>query len=93
MSCGSTTHPPSVSLTPHQTFAIPAPFAGSGRAFARLVAYLRRFHDRQQQRHALLELDDRMLVDIGLTREQAQAEGRKPFWRAAQGRSASRMKP
>jgi len=93
MSCGSTTHPPSVSFTPHQTFAIPAPFAGWGGVYWRFARRLRRLHDRQQQRHALLELDARMLADIGITREEAQAEGRQPFWRATQHRSTSRMKP
>jgi uncharacterized protein YjiS (DUF1127 family) len=37
-------------------------------------------HERQRQRQALLELDDRLLDDIGVTREQALANGRKRFW-------------
>jgi uncharacterized protein YjiS (DUF1127 family) len=37
-------------------------------------------HERQRQRQALLELDDRLLDDIGVTREQALATGRKRFW-------------
>jgi uncharacterized protein YjiS (DUF1127 family) len=44
---------------------------------------LRRFYDRQQQYRALIQLDDRMLADIGVTREQAQAAAREPFWRSA----------
>ena len=32
------------------------------------------------QRRRLLELDERMLRDIGLNREQAVIEARKPFW-------------
>ena len=36
---------------------------------------------RRQQRHALLELDDRRLKDIGLTRDQAREEGCTPLWR------------
>jgi uncharacterized protein YjiS (DUF1127 family) len=28
----------------------------------------------------LLELDDRLLKDIGVTRDQAREEGRKPPW-------------
>lgn len=84
MSCGSTTHPPSVSLSSHQTLAIPAPFAGCGGICWRFAMRLLRIYDRQQQRRHLLELDDRMLADIGITREQAQAEGRKPFWLSAQ---------
>jgi uncharacterized protein YjiS (DUF1127 family) len=37
--------------------------------------------DRWQQRQALLELDPRLLNDIGVTREEAEREARKPFWR------------
>jgi uncharacterized protein YjiS (DUF1127 family) len=36
--------------------------------------------DRRRQRHALAELDDHLLRDIGLTRYQARIEARKPFW-------------
>jgi uncharacterized protein YjiS (DUF1127 family) len=56
------------------------PFAGAGRVFARLAARSLRFYERQQQRRLLLELDEHMLADVGLTREEAQSEGRKPFW-------------
>ncbi|MGF6391760.1 DUF1127 domain-containing protein [Pseudomonas plecoglossicida] len=38
---------------------------------------LHRWHTRR----ALLQLDDDQLRDIGLTWEQARAEGGKPFWR------------
>lgn len=33
-----------------------------------------------RQRRELGRLDNRMLKDIGLTREQAQAEAARPFW-------------
>lgn len=36
---------------------------------------------RSRQRRQLLTLDDRMLADIGISRADAQAEARKPFWR------------
>ncbi len=35
---------------------------------------------RQQTRRALAQLDDRMLADVGITREQALREAGKPFW-------------
>ena len=35
---------------------------------------------RQRSRAALAQMDDRLLADIGLTREQARAEAAKPFW-------------
>ena len=36
--------------------------------------------ERQKQRKALLDLDDRLLRDMGITREQAWMSARKWFW-------------
>jgi uncharacterized protein YjiS (DUF1127 family) len=36
---------------------------------------------RRRGRRQLLDLDDRLLHDIGLTREQAEAIVNRPFWR------------
>jgi uncharacterized protein YjiS (DUF1127 family) len=36
---------------------------------------------RSRQRQALAELDDRLLKDIGKTRQEAMAEAAKPFWK------------
>ena len=36
-------------------------------------------HERWRQRQALLDLDDHLLRDIGITREQAEREALKPF--------------
>ncbi|MCO8145698.1 DUF1127 domain-containing protein [Rhodovulum tesquicola] len=33
-----------------------------------------------RQRHRLAELDDTLLRDIGLTRDEALAEARRPVW-------------
>lgn len=33
-----------------------------------------------RDRRRLLELDDRLLADLGLTREQAAWEASRPFW-------------
>jgi uncharacterized protein YjiS (DUF1127 family) len=38
---------------------------------------------RARERNALSDLDDRLLDDVGLSREAAEREWRKPFWRAA----------
>src|SRR5262245_2555661 len=46
-----------------------------------IAATARRALERRRQRKALLELDDRLLRDIGVNRDQALEEGRKPFWR------------
>lgn len=36
---------------------------------------------RRRQRQALLKLEDHLLDDLGLTRQQAEQEARKPFWK------------
>lgn len=45
-----------------------------------LLAMLLTLYQRARQRRALAELDDRLLADIGLSREQTEREARKPFW-------------
>ena len=47
----------------------------------RWLAALLRMHERWRQRQDLRELEDHLLRDIGITREQAQHEASKPFWR------------
>ena len=37
--------------------------------------------ERSRQRQALAQLDDHDLKDIGMTRQQANAEAAKPFWK------------
>ncbi len=37
--------------------------------------------EKARQRRVLLGLDDRLLRDIGLTREQVEREVRKPYWK------------
>lgn len=41
---------------------------------------LEQWRERSRQRRALLNLDDRLLRDIGVSRADAEREGRKPFW-------------
>ena len=36
---------------------------------------------RRRQRQALAELDEHLLNDVGLSREQAHREANKPFWK------------
>ena len=52
----------------------------------RLFAGIRRWGARSRERRLLLELDDRMLRDIGLSRTDVLREQMKPFWRAAEVR-------
>jgi len=46
------------------------------------VAWLKEFARRWGTRRLLLDLDDQMLRDIGVTRAEAEFEAGKPFWRA-----------
>ena len=52
--------------------------APSAHPWATVVVWLERY----RARHQLKCLDARLLADIGLTREQAEAEASKPFWQA-----------
>lgn len=54
-----------------------APLRGLGIVSRRIVRWRRLVYERR----LLASLDDRMLRDIGVTRSDAQAESRKPFWR------------
>ena len=40
-----------------------------------------RWQERAHERRRLIDMEDRMLADIGLSRTDAQAEFNKPFWR------------
>ena len=50
------------------------------RIFSGIGTVLRAAYGRNRSRRMLSELDDRMLRDIGLTREEVVAEFRKSFW-------------
>lgn len=51
------------------------------RSFLAMRIMLLLWHERARQRHLLMELDDRMLKDMGISRADAYHEARKPFWR------------
>jgi uncharacterized protein YjiS (DUF1127 family) len=53
-----------------------------GNALLRGVLLLERWIERRRQRRAVLELSDHVLKDIGVSRSEAEREGRKPFWMA-----------
>lgn len=46
-----------------------------------LADYVQGRIDRRRSRKQLLELDDRLLSDIGITRVRAQQEAKSDFWR------------
>lgn len=84
MSCGSTTCSPTIS------YSLPIPafsFARSGffaiplrESLRAMMNAVMRAWARRAGRLALMELDDRLLADIGVTRTQAAREARKPLW-------------
>ncbi|MCB1724842.1 MAG: DUF1127 domain-containing protein [Chromatiaceae bacterium] len=51
-------------------------------AWAAAVHLLTLWYARARQRSQLAALSDRQLADIGVTREQADREAAKPFWRS-----------
>ncbi len=51
-------------------------------AAARALRTLLIWQERDRQRHALAQLDARMLKDVGLSRAEVALELRKPFWHA-----------
>jgi|RhiMethySRZTD1v2_1073278.scaffolds.fasta_scaffold02532_6 uncharacterized protein YjiS (DUF1127 family) len=70
----------------HQAYATPeivrgVPQAGLASRIEAGVKLVFRLIDRQRQRRALLDLDDHLLNDIGVSRRAAIAEARKPFWK------------
>ena len=86
MSCGSNTCNPTIFLR-NSGAADRLPWRV--RILARLGAVLDKTRRQQlwfelekaRQRGFLKDLDDRQLKDLGLTREQAMREARKPFWK------------
>ena len=65
------------------------PYVASGHATRASAGVLVRAADtllgwiqRDRDRRALHNLDDRLLRDIGVTRVELEAEAGKPFWRA-----------
>lgn len=70
-------------------FALSRRVAPAGAALSRiaiaaacgLAGWIAACHARASQRRTLLDLDDRLLRDVGLTRSAARREAAKPWWR------------
>ena len=58
------------------------PIVAAGRAvLSGLAGMITIWLNRHQGRRDLSELDDRLLADVGISREDALREAGKPFWR------------
>ncbi len=55
---------------------------GLGRTVVRAAGTLLLWQRRAAERQRLIDLDDRLLTDMGFTYADAQREHEKPFWRA-----------
>jgi uncharacterized protein YjiS (DUF1127 family) len=78
MSCGSTT-----CTSTNYLKAAPPPFPDLRWCWQRPIAWLAgiaQAWERRRQRRQLLELDDRLLSDIGISRQQAAEEAFKSSW-------------
>lgn len=53
---------------------------GIGRCAARVLEQLLRWQEVASQRRRLLEMDDRTLRDLGLSRADVEQEAGRPFW-------------
>jgi uncharacterized protein YjiS (DUF1127 family) len=88
MSCGSSTCNPTRSNISALSLEPASRLSWLAKMWARIGVTLVKIQKRQfaielekaRQRGILMGLDDRLLADIGLTREQAMREGRKRFW-------------
>lgn len=54
---------------------------GTSPAASGILEQIQLWLERRHQRRTLLELNDHLLKDIGVSRADAWAEGQKPFWR------------
>ncbi len=64
-----------------QTLSRPVWRLGVGNPAQRLFATIVAWQQRYELRRHLLEMDDRLLDDIGFSRAQARQEAARPFWK------------
>jgi uncharacterized protein YjiS (DUF1127 family) len=67
--------------TLHRHHATRAPGASLRDLLSRALDAIDAWQERTRMRRGLAMMDDRLLRDIGLTRDDVRLELRKPFWR------------
>lgn len=55
---------------------------GSRRVSGKDTSWIETLIQRSIQRRQLMEMDDIQLIDMGISRAEAEREARKPIWRA-----------
>ena len=65
----------------HATHTTGTPVAIVRNLLTRPLDTLAEWQERNRMRHGLATMDERLLRDIGLTRDDVRLELRKPFWR------------
>jgi len=64
-----------------QTLSRPVWRLHAGNSVRRLFATVVAWQQRYELRRHLLEMDDRLLDDIGFSRARARQEAARPFWK------------
>jgi uncharacterized protein YjiS (DUF1127 family) len=83
MSCGNATCPSTGYPSTNYIETVPPSFPDLGRSRQIPLAWPARIAlgwERRHQRRELLELDDRLLADIGISRQDAVEEALKSSW-------------
>lgn len=65
-----------------QTITLPVALSSGRRRAKGIPRLLALWYSRARQRAQLGQLDERQLLDIGISRKLAEVESRKPFWQA-----------
>jgi uncharacterized protein YjiS (DUF1127 family) len=77
MSCSTKGHPPALALHTSASREIDSPWPDWFRDLAPAIA---RMWEKRRSRQRLVELDEHLLNDIGVTRDQAEREAKKWMW-------------
>lgn len=73
---------PAAPHAPGHSQPIVTPHVGTASGFGRIADTLSSWRQRAQQRRQLRNLNEQLLLDIGVDPVGAAREWRKPFWRA-----------
>lgn len=81
INCNNTMHAPAISMDNLGWRVLRRIAPALAEAAKHQFATLCEWQQRAEMRQRMLRLDDNILDDIGLSREQVEAEAAKPFWK------------